>query len=123
MDYFERAVLPFKKFVNKKKRKELNEEINKEKENQIKKNSDEAYINKFNSQIINNKDWGKEDEDPEKAQQRLRDEIENENNPKKNSRLPRIYHNNRMKNFGYQIMTEGNNIRQRKNRLFGGNLK
>ena len=123
MDYFERAVLPFKKFVNKKKRKELNEEINKEKENQIKKNSDEAYINKFNSQIINNKDWGKEDEDPEKAQQRLRDEIENENNPKKNSRLPRIYHNNRMKNFGYQIMTEGNNIRQRKNPLFGGNLK
>ena len=123
MDYFERAVLPFKKFVNKKKRKELNEEINKEKEIQIKKNSDEAYINKFNSQIINNKDWGKEDEDPEKAQQRLRDEIENENNPKKNSRLPRIYHNNRMKNFGYQIMTEGNNIRQRKNPLFGGNLK
>ena len=123
MDYFERAVLPFKKFVNKKKRKELNEEINKEKEIQIKKNSDEAYINKFNSQIINNKDWGKEDEDPEKAQQKLREEIENENNPKKNSRLPRIYHNNRMKNFGYQIMTEGNNIRQRKNPLFGGNLK
>ena len=123
MDYFEKAVLPFKKFVNKKKRQELVEEIDKEKENQIKKNSDEAYMNKFNSQIINNKDWGKEDEDPEKAQQKLREEMENENNPKHNSRLPRIHHNNRMKNFGFQIMTEGNNIRQRKNPLFGGNLK
>ena len=122
MNYFEKAVLPFKKFTNKKKLKELGQ-MRKEKENQIKKNSDEAYINKFNSQIINNKDWGKEDEDPEKAQQKLREEIENENNPKKNSRLPRIYHNNRMKNFGYQIMAEGNNIRQRKNPLFGGNLK
>ena len=123
MDYFEKAVLPFKKFVNKKKRQELVEEIDKEKENQIKKNSDEAYMNKFNSQIINNKDWGKEDEDPEKAQQKLREEMENENNPKHNSRLPRIHHNNRMKNFGFQIMTKGNNIRQRKNPLFGGNLK
>ena len=79
------------------------------------------YINKFNSKIINNKDWGKEDEDPAKIQQKLLEEIKNENKPK-NLRLPRI-NNNRMKNLGMQIMTEGNNIRQRKTPLFGGNFK
>ena len=93
MNYFEKAVLPFKKFTNKRK----------------------------NSKIINNKDWGKEDEDPAKIQQKLLEEIENENKPK-NLRLPRI-NNNRMKNLGMQIMTEGNNIRQRKTPLFGGNFK
>ena len=93
--------------------------MKKEKENQMKKSSDEAYINKFNSKIINNKDWGKEDNDPIKAQQKLREEIENENKPS-NLRLPRI---NRMKNLGMQIMTEGNNIRERKLPLFGGNFK
>ena len=50
-------------------------EMKKEKENQMKKSSDEAYINKFNSEIINNKDWGKEDDDPLKAQQKLREEM------------------------------------------------
>ena len=122
MNYFEKAVLPFKKFTNKKKLKELGQ-MRKEKENQIKKNSDEAYINKFNSEIINNKDWGKEDDDPLKAQQKLREEMENENKPN-NIRLPRINnYNNRMKNLGIQIMSEGNNNRQRKIPLFGGNLK
>ena len=122
MNYFEKAVLPFKKITNKKKLKELGQ-MRKEKENQIKKNSDEAYINKFNSEIINNKDWGKEDDDPLKAQQKLREEMENENKPN-NIRLPRINnYNNRMKNLGIQIMSEGNNNRQRKMPLFGGNLK
>ena len=120
MNYFEKAVLPFKKFTNKKK---LNEQkqMQLEKEKLQKKNSDEAYINKFNSKIINNKDWGKEDNDPAKIQQKLLEEMENENKPK-NLRLPRI-NNNRMKNLGMQIMTEGNNIRQRKTPLFGGNFK
>ena len=118
MDYYEKAVLPFKQLTNKKKLKEYRE-MKKEKENQMKKSSDEAYINKFNSKIINNKDWGKEDNDPIKAQQKLREEIENENKPS-NLRLPRI---NRMKNLGMQIMTEGNNIRERKLPLFGGNFK
>ena len=120
MNYFEKAVLPFKKFTNKRK---LNEQkqLQKEKEKLQKINSDEEYINKFNSKIINNKDWGKEDEDPAKIQQKLLEEIENENKPK-NLRLPRI-NNNRMKNLGMQIMTEGNNIRQRKTPLFGGNFK
>ena len=118
MDYHEKAVLPFKQLTNKKKLKEYRE-MKKEKENQMKKSSDEAYINKFNSKIINNKDWGKEDNDPIKAQQKLREEIENENKPS-NLRLPRI---NRMKNLGMQIMTEGNNIRERKLPLFGGNFK
>ena len=119
-NYFEKAVLPFKKFTNKRK---LNEQkqLQKEKEKLQKINSDEEYINKFNSKIINNKDWGKEDEDPAKIQQKLLEEIENENKPK-NLRLPRI-NNNRMKNLGMQIMTEGNNIRQRKTPLFGGNFK
>ena len=35
---------------------------------------------------------------------------------------PKI-NNNRKKNLSLKIMTEGNNIRQRKNILFGGNLK
>ena len=120
MNYFEKAVLPFKKFTNKRK---LNEQkqLQKEKEKLQKINSDEEYINKFNSKIINNKDWGKEDEDPAKIQQKLLEEMENENKPK-NLRLPRI-NNNRMKNLGMQIMTEGNNIRQRKTPLFGGNFK
>ena len=120
MNYFEKAVLPFKKFTNKRK---LNEQkqLQKEKEKLQKINSDEEYINKFNSKIINNKDWGKEDEDPAKIQQKLLEEIKNENKPK-NLRLPRI-NNNRMKNLGMQIMTEGNNIRQRKTPLFGGNFK
>ena len=120
MNYFEKAVLPFKKFTNKRK---LNEEkqMEKEKEKLQKINSDEEYINKFNSKIINNKEWGKEDQDPAKIQQKLLEEIENENKPK-NIRLPRI-NNNRMKNLGMQIMTEGNNIRQRKTPLFGGNFK
>ena len=120
MNYFEKAVLPFKKFTNKRK---LNEQkqLQKEKEKLQKINSDEEYINKFNSKIINNKDWGKEDEDPAKIQQKLLEETENENKPK-NPRLPRI-NNNRMKNLGMQIMTEGNNIRQRKTPLFGGNFK
>ena len=120
MNYFEKAVLPFKKFTNKRK---LNEQkqLQKEKEKLQKINSDEEYINKFNSKIINNKDWGKEDEDPAKIQQKLLEEIKNENKPK-NLRLPRI-NNNRMKNLGMQIMIKGNNIRQRKTPLFGGNFK
>ena len=123
MDYYEKAVLPFKKFNKKKKMKEL-EKMRKEKENQIKKNSDEAYINKFNSEIINNKDWGKEDDDPLKAQQKLREEMEKEDKPNSNLRLPRINnYNNRMKNLGIQIMSERNNNRQRKMPIFGGNLK
>ena len=74
MNYFEKAVLPFKKFTNKRK---LNEQkqLQKEKEKLQKINSDEEYINKFNSKIINNKDWGKEDEDPAKIQQKLLEEI------------------------------------------------
>ena len=121
MNYFEKAVLPFKKFTSKKKLNEL-KQMKIEKEQIQKKNSDEAYINKFNSKIINNKDWGKEEEDPTKVQQKLLEEIENENKPKNNLRLPKI-NNNRMKNLGLKITTEGNNIRQRKNPLFGGNLK
>jgi hypothetical protein len=121
MNYYEKAVLPFKKFMNKKKRNEL-KLLKKEKENQQKKSSDEALINKFNVEIINNKEWGKGEEDPVKIQQKLREEMENENKPKSNLRLPRINYN-RMKNLGIQIMTEGNNIRERKLPLFGGNFK
>ena len=121
MNYFEKAVLPFKKFNNKKNKKEL-KQIKKEKEMQQKKSSDEAYINKFNSQIINNKNWGKEEEDSLKAQEKLREEMENEYNPKNNIRLPRI-NNHRMKNLGMQIMADGNNPRKRKMPVFGGNLK
>ena len=120
MNYFQKAVLPFKKFINKKNKKEL-KKIQKEKEKQQKKSSDEEFINKFNSKIINNKEWGKEEEDPKKIQEKLRQEMENEDKPKSNLRLPRI--NNRMKNLGMQIMTEGSSTRKRKVPLFGGNLK
>ena len=120
MNYFQKAVLPFKKFINKKNKKEL-KKIQKEKEKQQKKSSDEEFINKFNSKIINNKEWGKEEEDPKVIQEKLRQEMENEDKPNNNLRLPRI--NNRMKNLGMKIMTEGSSIRLRKVPLFGGNLK
>lgn len=120
MNYFQKAVLPFKKFINKKNKKEL-KKIQKEKEKQQKKSSDEEFINKFNSKIINNKEWGKEEEDPKVIQEKLRQEMENEDKPNNNLRLPRI--NNRMKNLGMKIMTEGSSTRLRKVPLFGGNLK
>ena len=120
MNYFQKAVLPFKKFINKKNKKEL-KKIQKEKEKQQKKSSDEEFINKFNSKIINNKEWGKEEEDPKVIQEKLRQEMENEDKPNSNLRLPRI--NNRMKNLGMKIMTEGSSTRLRKVPFFGGNLK
>lgn len=46
--------------------------------------------------------------------------MKGENQNQSNFRKQR---NNRMKNYGMQIMTEGNNKRERKVPLFGGNIK
>ena len=91
-------------------------------ENNIEKqNAGQVFMNKFNSQIINNKEWGKDDDDITKIQEKLNREMNNGNQQQSLFRKQRK--NNRMKNFGIQIMTEGNNKRERKVPLFGGNLK
>ncbi len=118
MNYLEKAVLPFKNLRYKKQngiRKliGINEENNKDKYI-----PGEAFMNKFNSQIINNKEWGKDEDDVYKLQERLNKEM----NIDKESIFRKQRSNNRMKNLGMQIMTEGNKIRQRKVPLFGGFL-
>ena len=121
LNYLERAVLPFKNLRYKKEngvRKLI--DIGNE-NNNIKEYKDQAYINKFNSQIVNNKMWGKEDDDIYKMQEKLNREMKSENENKSLFRKQR--NNNRMKNFGMQIMTEGTNKRERKVPLFGGNIK
>ena len=121
MNYLEKAVLPFKNLRYKKQNgiRQLID-IGKENDNEI-KYSDESYMNKFNSQIINNKEWGKDDNDIYKMQERLNKEMKEMNNENK-SLFRKQRNNNRMKNLGIQIMTEGNKIRERKVPLFGGNL-
>ena len=118
MNYLEKAVLPFKNLRYKKQNgiRQL-VDIGKESNNEI-KYTDESYMNKFNSQILNNKEWGKDDNDIYKMQERLNKEMNNENK----SLFRKQRNNNRMKNLGIQIMTEGNKIRERKIPLFGGNL-
>ena len=66
--------------------------------------------------------WGKEDDDIYKMQERLNREMKGENQNKGLFRKQRN-NNNRMKDFGMQIMTEGTSRRERKVPLFGGNLK
>ncbi len=117
LNYLEKAVLPFKN-LRYKKQNGVRQLIDIGKENNVDKFSGQAYMNKFNSQIINNKEWGKDENDMYKMQERLNNEM------KENQSLFRKQrNNNRMKNLGMQIMTEGNNIRQRKTPLFGGNFK
>ncbi len=121
LNYLERAVLPFKNLRYKKQngqRKliDIGDNTN------MKEYNDQAYINKFNSQIVNNKMWGKEDDDIYKMQERLNREMKGENQNKGLFRKQRN-NNNRMKDFGMQIMTEGTSKRERKVPLFGGNLK
>ena len=116
MNYLEKAVLPFKNLRYKKQngiRKliGINDENNKDKYI-----PGQVFMNKFNSQIIKNKEWGKDEEDVYKLQERLNKEMNNENIFRKQR------NNNRMKNLGMQIMTEGNKVRERKVPLFGGIL-
>ena len=121
MNYLEKAVLPFKNLRYKRQngiRKLIGIDIE---NNNEKKYADQAFINKFNSQIVKNKEWGKDEEDIYKIQEKLNKEMSGDNQNK--SMFRRKRNNNRMKDFGLQIMNEGNNIRQRKLPLFGGNLK
>ena len=90
-------------------------------DNNEKQIAGQAFMNKFNSQIINNKEWGKDDDDVTKIQEKLNKEMNYGNQQQSLFRKQR--NNNRMKNLGIQIMTEGNNKRERKVPLFGGNLK
>lgn len=120
LNYLEKAVLPFKNLRYKKQngiRKLI--DIGND-NNNLKQNSDQAFINRFNSQIVNNKEWGKEEDDIYKMQEKLNREMKGENQYQSIFRKQR---NNRMKNYGMQIMTEGNNKRERKVPLFGGNIK
>ena len=74
-------------------------------------------MNKFNSQIVKNKEWGREEEDVYKMQEKLNKEMRGDNNQS----MFRRQRKNRMKDLGIQIMTEGNNKRERRVPLFGGN--
>ena len=116
LNYLQKAVLPFKNLRYKKQNGVrqligINEDFNKE------SRYGQAFMNKFNSQIINNKEWGKEENDIYKIQEKLNNEMEADNK----SLFRKQRNNNRMKNLGMQIMTEGNNKRERKVSLFGGN--
>ena len=121
LNYLERAVLPFKN-LRYKKQNGIRKLINIDNTNNNERlNADQAFMNKFNSQIVKNKEWGKEEEDVYKIQEKLNKEMSGENQDK--SMFRRRRDNNRMKILGMQIMNEGNNIRQRKIPIFGGNLK
>ena len=118
LNYLEKAVLPFKN-LRYKKQNGVRQLVDIGKDNNIENYSGQIFMNKFNSQIINNKEWGKEDNDMYKMQERLNNEMKGENQ----SLFRKQRNNNRMKNLGMQIITEGNNKRERKVPLFGGNLK
>ena len=121
LNYLEKAVLPFKQ-LRYRKQNGIPKLIDIGNENNIEKqNAGQVFMNKFNSQIINNKEWGKDDDDITKIQEKLNREMNYGNQQQSLFRKQRK--NNRMKNFGIQIMTEGNNKRERKIPLFGGNLK
>ena len=121
LNYLEKAVLPFKK-LRFRKQNGLRQLIDiGNEDNNEKQIAGQAFMNKFNSQIINNKEWGKDDDDVTKIQEKLNKEMNYGNQQQSLFRKQR--NNNRMKNLGIQIMTEGNNKRERKVPLFGGNLK
>ena len=122
LNYLEKAVLPFKNLRYKKQNgiRQLID-IGSDNSNNEGQYYGQAVMNKFNSQILNNKEWGKDDEDIYKMQAKMNKEMNGENQNQSLFRKQR--NNNRMKNFGMQIMTEGNNKRERRVPLFGGNIK
>jgi len=118
MNYLEKAVLPFKKLRYQRQNNGIRKLINLDGENNKEKQYvDQAFMNKFNSQIVKNKEWGREEEDVYKMQEKLNREMKGDNNQS----MFRRQRNNRMKNLGMQIMSEGNNQRERRVPLFGGN--
>ena len=123
LNYLEKAVLPFKN-LRYKKQNGIRQLIGIDNNNIIneRQNYGEAFMNKFNSKIINNKEWGKEDDDIYKMQEKMNKELSGENQNQSSFRKQRN-NNNRMKNLGIQIMTEGNKKRERRVPLFGGNIK
>lgn len=120
MNYLEKAVLPFKKLRYQRQNNGIRKLINLDGENNKEKQYvDQTFMNKFNSQIVKNKEWGREEEDVYKMQEKLNREMRGDNNQS----MFRRQRNNRMKDLGLQIMTEGNKNRERKVPLFGGNYK
>ena len=118
MNYLEKAVLPFKKLRYQRQNNGIRKLINLDGENNKEKQYvDQAFMNKFNSQIVKNKEWGREEEDVYKMQEKLNKEMRGDNNQS----MFRRQRKNRMKDLGIQIMTEGNNKRERRVPLFGGN--
>jgi hypothetical protein len=118
MNYLEKAVLPFKKLRYQRQNNGIRKLINLDGENNKEKQFvDQAFMNKFNSQIVKNKEWGREEEDVYKMQEKLNKEMRGDNNQS----MFRRQRKNRMKDLGIQIMTEGNNKRERRVPLFGGN--
>ena len=124
MNYFEKAVLPFKilKYKRRYNDMKISNTINIDNNNKEKEYYDKAFINKFNLNIMKNKEWGKNEDNYFKLQEQINSEMMGDE--KQNQSIFRRQRNkyNRMKNLGMHIMTESN-TRDRKEKkfpLFGG---
>ena len=119
MNYFEKAILPFKNLGYKRhyNKMKISNTININKNNKEKEYSDQAFINKFNLNIMKNKEWGKNEDNYFKMEEQINNEMMGGEN--KNQSIFRRQRNNynRMKNLGMHIITEGN-IRERKEKKF-----
>jgi hypothetical protein len=121
MNYFEKAVLPFKilKYKRRYNDMKISNTINIDNNNKEKEYYDKAFINKFNLNIMKNKEWGKNEDNYFKLQEQINSEMMGGEN--QNQSIFRRQRNkyNRMKNLGMHIM----NTRDRKEKkfpLFGG---
>ena len=124
MNYFEKAVLTFKNLSYKRRYNEMkiSNTLNIDKNNKEKEYSDQAFINKFNLNIMKNKEWGKNEDNYFKLQEQMNSEMMG--GESQNQSIFRRQRNNynRMKNLGMHIMTEGNTRDRKEKRfpLFGG---
>jgi len=124
MNYFEKAILPFKNLSYKRRYNEMkiSNTLNIDKNNKEKEYSDQAFINKFNLNIMKNKEWGKNEDNYFKMQEQMNSEMMGGENQNKSIFRRQKNNYNRMKNLGIHIITEGN-TRDRKEKkfpLFGG---
>ena len=86
-NYFEKAVLPFKNFRYKNHYNDADagilNTINIDKTNKEKEHNDQAFINKFNLNIIKNKEWGKNEDNYFKLQEQIKNEMMGSGNKNK----------------------------------------
>ena len=115
--YFSRAVMPNRNMKYKITNKGNSiDKLNVRKGHYLNQNMDEKFLNNFNSQIIKNKDWGKEDFDENK----IKEQLNKESNNQRFGSYRRGNNPNRLKEYGMRIMTENN--RERKIPIYSGHL-